>query len=102
MSQAKNDIHLLIVEETVTLMSVHMSLQDWLKKIEVVYSLYNKGIMEAEVLHTNCQKASHLLNVLYNTVIEYDDSGQSGTQIVSVLYIKHRNYKSCRRRRTFL
>ncbi|KAJ8299061.1 hypothetical protein KUTeg_023121 [Tegillarca granosa] len=73
-------------EETVTLMSTHSSLQDWLKKIEVVYSLYNKGIIEAEVLQTNCQKASHLLNVLYNTVIEYDDSGQSGIQIVELLF----------------
>ena len=65
-----------------TLAMLHGDLALWLKEIEVIHSVYVRGIREADWLVNNCQRASHLLSVLYETVVEYDTLGQNASDIV--------------------
>ncbi|XP_055996966.1 gamma-tubulin complex component 5-like isoform X2 [Ostrea edulis] len=72
-------------EQTMTLAMLHGDLSPWLKKTEVVHSVYIRGVREAGWLVNNCQRASHLLSVLFETVVEYDTLGQNASDIVELL-----------------
>jgi hypothetical protein len=70
-------------EQTMTLAMLHGDLSPWLKKLEVVHSVYVRGVREADWLVNNCQRASHLLSVLFETVVEYDTLGENASDTVS-------------------
>jgi len=73
---------IIFAEEIVTLETIHSKLKHWLQKVKVIHTVYIDGVKAAEVLPSNCQKASHLLSVLFDAVMEYDDMGQCDTEMV--------------------
>lgn len=70
-----------------TLAMLHGDLSLWLKKIEVLHSVYIQGVREANWLVNNCQRASYLLSVLFDTVVEYDTLGQNASDIVRLISV---------------
>lgn len=70
-----------------TLAMLHGDLSLWLKKIEVLHSVYIRGVREADWLVNNCQRASYLLSVLFDTVVEYDTLGQNASDIVRLISV---------------
>ncbi|XP_061182795.1 gamma-tubulin complex component 5-like [Saccostrea echinata] len=72
-------------EQTMTLAMLHGDLSPWLKKIELIHSLYVRGIQEADWMVNNCQRASHLLSGLFEAVVEYDTLGQNASDVVELL-----------------
>ncbi|XP_067665574.1 gamma-tubulin complex component 5-like isoform X2 [Haliotis asinina] len=72
-------------EEVMTLSMMSVELQTWSQKISLVYSLYINGVAAAASLPTNSLKASHLLSVLYNTVLEYDSLGEFTPDMIMLL-----------------
>lgn len=77
----------LFSEQTMTLAMLHGDLSLWLKKIEVLHSVYIRGVREADWLVNNCQRASYLLSVLFDTVVEYDTLGQNASDIVRLISV---------------
>ncbi|VDI78257.1 Hypothetical predicted protein, partial [Mytilus galloprovincialis] len=72
-------------EETITLSSLHATLKPWLHKLDILYSVYVKGIKEAEWLPSNYQKSSHLISVLYEAITEFDALGEFSKDVVDLL-----------------
>lgn len=77
----------LFSEQTMTLAMLQGDLSLWLKKIEVLHSVYIRGVREADWLVNNCQRASYLLSVLFDTVVEYDTLGQNASDIVRLISV---------------
>ncbi|XP_060067402.1 gamma-tubulin complex component 5-like [Ylistrum balloti] len=72
-------------EETFTLAMLHTNLKPWLPKVKVIHSVYEKGVKEAEWMPGNYQKASHLLSILYDTVLEHDAMGNFTSEMMNML-----------------
>ncbi|CAC5390042.1 TUBGCP5 [Mytilus coruscus] len=72
-------------EETITLSSLHATLKPWLHKLDILYSVYVKGIKEAEWLPSNYQKSSHLISVIYEAITEFDALGEFSKDVVDLL-----------------
>ncbi|XP_021343427.1 gamma-tubulin complex component 5-like isoform X1 [Mizuhopecten yessoensis] len=72
-------------EETFTLAMLHTRLKPWLPKVKVIHSIYERGVKEAEWLPGNYQKASQLLSVLYDAVLEHDAMGTLTSEMMNML-----------------
>ncbi|XP_033727239.1 gamma-tubulin complex component 5-like isoform X2 [Pecten maximus] len=72
-------------EETFTLAMLYNKLKPWLPKVKVIHSIYERGVKEAEWLPGNYQKASQLLSVLYDTVMEHDAMSSYSSEMMNLL-----------------
>ncbi len=88
-------MYFVFVEETITLSTLHATLKPWLHKLEILYSVYVKGVKEAEWLPSNYQKSSHLISVLYEAITEFDALGEFSKDIVSVIKYINKIAEQC-------
>ncbi len=79
----------LCLDEMMTLSVLSSELHAWMLKISLVYSLYISGVAAAASLPTNSLKSSHLLSVLYNSVLEHDALGQFTPDMVGRITYNH-------------
>ncbi|KAL5014094.1 hypothetical protein ScPMuIL_008364 [Solemya velum] len=70
-------------EETMTLFRLCAELTTWLPRIKLVHSIYKCGVDQS--LDTNSQRASQLLSVLFQSVLEYDTIGSDAADMIDVL-----------------
>lgn len=68
-------------EETMTLSRLCAELTTWLPRIKLVHSIYKCGVDQS--LDTNSQRASQLLSVLFQSVLEYDTIGSDAADMVN-------------------
>ena len=59
-------------EELMTVTLLHSDLEPWMSKVSLVYSTYINGLAAGASLPTNSLKASHLLSVLFDSVLDLD------------------------------
>ncbi|XP_041361102.1 gamma-tubulin complex component 5-like [Gigantopelta aegis] len=72
-------------EELMTVTLLSSDLEPWMTKVNLVYSVYINGLAAGASLPTNSLKASHLLSVLYNTVVDFDTLHESVSDLMTLL-----------------
>ncbi|KAJ8399610.1 hypothetical protein AAFF_G00410210 [Aldrovandia affinis] len=72
--------------ETVTLSAVLERLTPHLAQIKVLHRVFCTGVAEVPPGTPNVVRASHLLNTLYKSIIEYDSAGEASEQVVALLF----------------
>ncbi|XP_036396340.1 gamma-tubulin complex component 5 [Megalops cyprinoides] len=73
-------------DETVTLSAVLEHLTPHLAQIKVLHRVFCTGVAEVPPGTPNVVRASHLLNTLYKSIIEYDSAGEASEQAVALLF----------------
>ncbi|TRY54615.1 hypothetical protein DNTS_001601 [Danionella cerebrum] len=73
-------------DETVTLSSVLERLSPHLAQITMLHRVFCTGVAEVPPETPNVLRASHLLNILYKAIIEYDSAGEASEQSVALLF----------------
>ncbi|XP_029460411.1 gamma-tubulin complex component 5 isoform X2 [Rhinatrema bivittatum] len=73
-------------DKTVTLSIVLDNLSPRLAQLKVLHKIFSTGIAEVPPDTRNVVKASHLLNTLYKSILEYDSVGETSEQMVSLLF----------------
>ncbi|KAG9349514.1 hypothetical protein JZ751_027959 [Albula glossodonta] len=73
-------------DETVTLSAVLERLTPHLAQIKVLHRVFCTGVAEVPPGTPNVVRASHLLNTLYKSIIEYDSVGEASEQTVALLF----------------
>ena len=61
-----------VSEDSISFGNLFEMLKPWLLKIGLVHSVYERGVKAVEWSPSRSQKASCLLNVLYDAVLECD------------------------------
>ncbi|XP_064652769.1 gamma-tubulin complex component 5-like [Lineus longissimus] len=72
-------------EETVTLSQLLQKLKPRFQHLDVLDQVFEEGILAALDIESHAQKASHLLNVLYDALISVDTYGEDRSDAVSLL-----------------
>ncbi|XP_050418545.1 gamma-tubulin complex component 5 [Patella vulgata] len=78
-------------ETPITMSILYNQLEPWFQKIELVYSIYISGIAAAAELDSSILKASHLLNVMFKTLIDCDtlrDPDKDKMSLLLVIWIQ--------------
>ncbi|XP_013414718.1 gamma-tubulin complex component 5 isoform X2 [Lingula anatina] len=70
-------------EETMTLLTLTHDLRPRFHELEVLHRVHQEGIVNCRGSHS--EQASHLLSTLYDTICEYDSTGEDGVLTVSLL-----------------
>ncbi|XP_037530296.1 gamma-tubulin complex component 5 [Nematolebias whitei] len=69
-----------------TLSAVLERLGPHLAQIKVLHKVFCTGVAEVPPATPNVVRASHLLNILYKAIIEYDSGGEASEQTVALLF----------------
>ncbi|XP_035250665.1 gamma-tubulin complex component 5 [Anguilla anguilla] len=77
---------IIVEDETVTLSAVLERLTPHLTQIKVLHRVFCTGVAEVPPGTPNVVRASHLLNTLYKSIIEYDSVGEASEQTVALLF----------------
>nr|XP_033803552.1 gamma-tubulin complex component 5 isoform X2 [Geotrypetes seraphini] len=73
-------------DKTVTLSIILDNLSPRLAQLKILHKVFSTGVAEVPPDTRNVVKASHLLNTLYKSILEYDSVGESSEQTVSLLF----------------
>ncbi|KAJ8253161.1 hypothetical protein GJAV_G00209790 [Gymnothorax javanicus] len=73
-------------DETVTLSAVLERLTPHLTQIKMLHRMFCTGVAEVPPGTPNVVRASHLLNTLYKSIIEYDSVGEASEHTVALLF----------------
>ncbi|MEE6507620.1 hypothetical protein FKM82_027606 [Ascaphus truei] len=74
-------------DQTVTLSTVIDKLAPRLAQLKVLHKVFSTGIADVPPDTRNVVRASHLLNTLYKSILEYDNVGEASEQTVSLLFL---------------
>ncbi|KAJ8350863.1 hypothetical protein SKAU_G00259930 [Synaphobranchus kaupii] len=77
---------IIVKDETVTLSAVLERLTPHLAQIKVLHRVFCTGVAEVPPGTPNVLRASHLLNTLYKSIIEYDSVGEASEHTVALLF----------------
>ncbi|MBN3299642.1 GCP5 protein, partial [Amia calva] len=77
---------IIVKDETVTLSVVLERLTPHLAQLKVLHKVFCTGVAEVPPDTPNVVRASHLLNTLYKSIIEYDSIGEASEQAVALLF----------------
>ncbi|KAG8519334.1 Gamma-tubulin complex component 5 [Galemys pyrenaicus] len=73
-------------DTTITLAIVVDKLSPRLAQLKVLNKVFSTGVAEVPPDTRNVVRASHLLNILYKAILEYDNVGEASEQTVSLLF----------------
>ncbi|XP_004693114.1 PREDICTED: gamma-tubulin complex component 5 [Condylura cristata] len=77
---------IIINDTTITLAIVVDKLSPRLAQLKVLNKVFSTGVAEVPPDTRNVVRASHLLNILYKAILEYDSVGEASEQTVSLLF----------------
>nr|XP_006639200.1 PREDICTED: gamma-tubulin complex component 5 isoform X1 [Lepisosteus oculatus] len=77
---------ILVKDKSVTLSAVLEQLTPRLAQLKVLHKVFCTGVAEVPPGTPNVVRASHLLNTLYKSIIEYDSIGEASEQAVALLF----------------
>lgn len=77
-------------DTTETVISLMKKLKPRLKDLELLYEVYNAGIMAYKNETLACRCASGLLGALYDALLESDTRGYEQAQVIGTFHLKMR------------